>query len=170
MSSLRSVMQRVVSPAVVGFVIILSAAVLAAPQARSGQPAGATPPRPNQAAAAPAPARGYTPPRTRDGQPDLTGIWQSMNAAAFNLEDHSPSMGMPGGYGVVVGGKIPYLPAALQQRQKNFENRATDDPEAKCYQPGVPRATFMQFPFQIIQFPDYVAIFYEYLGYTRTVF
>jgi hypothetical protein len=154
---------QVAAAAVTGFLLLASTRLVAGPPA-GGAAAGAQAPRAPQAAST------YAPPRNRDGQPDLSGIWQSLNAGAFNLEDHSPGMGVPGGYGLIEGGRIPYLPAALIQRNQNFENRATDDPEVKCYQPGVPRATFMGFPFQIIQFKDSVAIFYEYLGYTRTVF
>lgn len=93
-----------------------------------------------------------------------------MNAAAWNLEDHSPGYNTPGGYGVVEGGRIPYLPAALATRRENYERRALRDPEASCYLPGVPRATYMPFPFQILQFPDMVVIVYEYLGITRAIY
>jgi hypothetical protein len=115
-------------------------------------------------------AQAYTPPRTPSGQPDLQGIWQVVNSAASDIEDHSPSLGTPGGYGVVEGGRIPYLPAALAQKQQNFEKRATADPEVSCYLPGVPRVTYTPFPFQILQFPDQVVIVYEYLGITRSIF
>jgi hypothetical protein len=70
----------------------------------------------------------------------------------------------------VEGGRIPYLPAALAQKQKNFETRATADPEVSCFLPGVPRITYLPFPFQIVQFPDQVMIFYEYIGITRSIF
>ena len=113
----------------------------------------------------------YTPPRTAGGQPDLSGIWQYIGPGTYNLEDHSPSMGVPAGYGVVEGGRIPYLPAALKQRDKNFQERATADPtEAYCYRPGVPRITLMPFPFQILQFPNYTEIVYEFLGVDRQLF
>jgi hypothetical protein len=112
----------------------------------------------------------YTPPRGPNGQPDLQGIWQVVNSAAADIEDHSPSLGTPGGYGVVEGGRIPYLPAALAQKQQNFDKRATADPETNCYLPGVPRITYTPFPFQILQFPDVVTIVYEYLGITRSIF
>src|SRR5438132_3139572 len=78
-----------------------------------------------------APAQSYTQPRTPDGQPDLMGIWQALNSAAWDIEDHSPRLGVPGGFGVVEGGRIPYLPAALAKRTQNFERRSTDDPEGK---------------------------------------
>ena len=116
-----------------------------------------------------APARAFTPPRTPAGQPDLMGIWQALNSAAWDIEDHSPRLGVPGGFGVVEGGRIPYLPAALAKRTQNFEKRATGDPEASCYLPGIPRVTFMPFPFQVLQFPESVVIVYEYLGITRNI-
>jgi len=52
----------------------------------------------------------YTPPRTRDGQPDLQGVWQALNTATWDLEDHGASLGVPAGRGVVEGGVIPYRP------------------------------------------------------------
>jgi len=70
---------------------------------------------------------------------------------------------------VVEGNEIPYQPWAAEQKKRNFENRATADPEAKCYLPGVPRATYMPFPFQILQTPDRVAIVYEYVHAVRTI-
>ena len=59
----------------------------------------------------------YTPPRTRDGHPDLQGIWQVLNTAAWDIEDHGASLGVPAGHGVVEGGAIPYQPAALAKKK-----------------------------------------------------
>jgi hypothetical protein len=70
----------------------------------------------------------YTPSRTRDGQPDLQGVWQVINTAAWNVEDHQASLGVPAGHGIVEGGVIPYQPAALTKRADNFTNRAKLDP------------------------------------------
>jgi hypothetical protein len=44
------------------------------------------------------------------------------------------------------------------------------DPEVKCYLPGVPRATYMPYPFQIVQTPDVILITYEYANAVRTIF
>ena len=120
----------------------------------------------------PAPGEGqaYTPPRTREGQPDLQGVWQVLNTAAWDLEDHGASLGVPAGRGVVVGGVIPYQPAALKRKQENFANRAKLDPEAKCNLPGVPRITYMPYPFQIVQQADKISILYEYLHAVRYVY
>jgi hypothetical protein len=76
----------------------------------------------------------------------------------------------PGGLGVVDGGEIPYLPAALAQRKQNFAKRMELDPEVKCYLPGVPRATYMPYPFQIVQSDKAIFIGYEYANATRTIF
>jgi hypothetical protein len=122
-------------------------------------------PSPTPSVTAPA----QTTPQGSPAQRDLQGIWQAVNAAAWNLEDHSPGYNMPGGYGVVEGGRIPYLPAALGTKRQNYDQRQLRDPEASCYLPGVPRATYMPFPFQILQFPDMVILVYEYLGTTRAI-
>ena len=111
----------------------------------------------------------YTPPRTADGHPDLQGVWQVLNTAAWDLEDHGASLGVPAGQSVVEGGNIPYLESALEKRRKNFEQRAALDPETRCYLPGVPRITYMPFPFQIIQQADKVTIAYEYLRAVRYI-
>src|SRR5687767_16017452 len=72
----------------------------------------------------------YTPPRTPDGHPDLQGIWQVLNTAAWDIEDHHASLGVPAGRGVVEGGAIPYQPAALARKREKFAKRATLDPDA----------------------------------------
>jgi hypothetical protein len=124
------------------------------------------------------PSRAYTPPRTRAGQPDLQGIWQVINTAAWDIQDHAgqrfPGLpvrfSVPAGQGVVDGNALPYQTGALAKKQENYQNRATADPEAQCYLPDVPRITYMPFPFQIFQFADRVAILYEYLHTTREIY
>jgi hypothetical protein len=121
----------------------------------------------------------YKPVRTADGKPDLNGIWQALNSANWDIQPHAASAGpvsslaadfaVPPGIGVVEGNEIPYLPAALEQKKKNFANRFVDDPEMKCYLPGVPRAEYMPYPFQIIQSPKTLMFSYEYDGAVRVV-
>jgi hypothetical protein len=122
----------------------------------------------------------YKAPRTADGKPNLNGIWQAMNSANWDLEGHSAQAGQvvalgatgaePPGIGVVEGGEIPYLPAAAQKKKENYANRLKLDPEVKCYLPGVPRATYMPYPFQIVQSGKVILISYEYDGAVRTVY
>ena len=87
----------------------------------------------------------------------------------WNLEDHPAELGVPAGQSVVVEGRIPYLASAKPQRQRNYERRATDDPEAKCYMVGVPRITYMPYPFQIVQTSDQVTMLYEYVHSFRNI-
>jgi hypothetical protein len=115
----------------------------------------------------------YVPPKTPAGQPDLQGIWQTLNtAAAWDLEPHTGSWGVPAGLGVISdppNGMIPYQPSALARKRENFQNRETADPLAKCFKPGVPRLTYLPFPFQIVQSAQLVTIFYEYIHNYRTI-
>lgn len=109
-------------------------------------------------------------PRTPDGKPDMSGIWTAVNSAAWNILPHPAEDGVPAGLGVVDGNEIPYRPEAAAKQRANFANRATLDPETKCWLPGVPRATYMGFPFQIVQTPTQVSILYEYGHALRNIF
>jgi hypothetical protein len=123
--------------------------------------------------AVPLAAQSYKAPRTADGKPDLQGIWQVMNTAAVNLEDHIATLGMPAGLSVIVDppdGKIPYTPAAREKQKENYKNRAKADPLNICYIPGVPRAMYLPFPMQIVQTPKYVLIASEFAHTLRTIY
>lgn len=117
-------------------------------------------------------------PRGTDGRPKLDGIWQAMNTANWDLQDHSQVGGptqlgalssTPGGLGVVDGNEIPYRPEALAKKKANFAKRWSEDPEVKCYLPGVPRATYMPYPFQIVQSANKILIMYAYAGAVRAI-
>jgi hypothetical protein len=107
-------------------------------------------------------------PRTADGKPDLSGVWEVLNTAAWDIQPHNADAGIPGGLGVVEGGEIPYQASALAVKKKNFEHRMAEDTDSKCYLPGVPRVTYMPYPFQIAQTTNYVTILYEYRHINRT--
>lgn len=118
-------------------------------------------------------AEDYAPPHNSWDQPDLSGFWQVMNTAAYNVEPHTASTGVPAGLGVIVepaNGLIPYTPEARAQQQANFAVHFTDDPLRHCYKPGVPRITYLHFPFQIVQSENQVTLLYEYIHNTRTVY
>jgi hypothetical protein len=131
----------------------------------------------SQAPGTPAPRTSA--PRTPDGAPDLSGIWQANNTANWDLEPHTAKQGplfqlgaafsIPPGLGVVDGGQIPYLPAAVAKRNENRANWLKLDPEIKCYMPGIPRATYMPYPFQIVQSADTILFTYEYASASRIV-
>jgi len=117
-------------------------------------------------------------PRLSNGRPDFSGVWQAMTTANFDVLTHGASAGppeygallaTPPGRGIVDGDEIPYLPEAAAQQQRNYENRFTEDPEAKCYMPGVPRANYMPYPFQIFQSEGNMLIAYQYAGAARII-
>ena len=122
---------------------------------------------------------GYKAPRTSDGKPNLNGIWQAVNTANWDLQDHPARQGpiialgaafsIPAGQGVVDGNEIPYKPEALAKKRQNAADWLKLDPEIKCYMPGIPRATYMPFPFQIVQTPTNILMAYEFASASRIV-
>jgi hypothetical protein len=114
-----------------------------------------------------------------DGTPNLNGIWFTNNSANWDLEGHGARMGpvasvagyfsVRAGQSVVVGGEIPYSPAGLARKKENAAKWAAEDPEAKCFLPGVPRATYMPYDFQIVQSPNTIMIAYEYATAARRI-
>ena len=155
----------------------LAAAVFLVPTSAAGQPAD------------------FEPPRLVNGNPDLNGIWQALNAAHYDLEPHNARHAMqlregphgplpdvpvlrlgavgavPGSMGFIVGGgPIPYTDEARALKEENRANWLERDPEIKCYLPGVPRATYMPFPFQIFQNEGNILIAYEFAGAVREIY
>ena len=116
--------------------------------------------------------------RSAGTRPDLQGVWRSWNLAKYDLEDHGAKPGVPAGRGFVVDppdGRIPYNPGALAKRDKNYAGTKdadpwkNSDPLAKCYLPGIPRMTYLGWPFQIIQTPDAVTFVYEWSHKKRVI-
>jgi hypothetical protein len=135
----------------------------------------------------------YKAARSADGRADLSGIWQAFVTADIDVQDHDAQAGpypeimgaygaWPGGQSIVEGGEIPYRPEALVKKKENEDKRmkvsmtndpsrhATGDPELKCFRPGVPRANYMPFPFQIIQGQKSIVIVYEFASALRTIY
>ena len=119
-------------------------------------------------------------PRTADQKPDFNGIWQAIGSAHWNIEPHAADFSplaelgaigaIPAGLGIVEGGSIPYTSEARAKQQENRADWLALDPVVKCYMPGVPRATYLPFPFQIIQSPDHVVMAYEFASASRIVY
>ena len=124
---------------------------------------------PAAAQVAPARADSKKLPRTADGKPDLQGIWQVRNRAAYDLQDHRARLDMPAGEGVVEGGEIPYQAWAAAKRADNLANRRTADPLLKCYMAGVPRIMYLNFAFQIFQTPTHIALAFEWSHLHRLI-
>ncbi len=137
-------------------------------------------------------------PLTVGGKPNFSGIWQANNEANWDLQAHAALPGavtqpgvypydyarvpaapvlalgaagaVPGSLGVVQGdGQIPYKPEALLIKQQNAEHWIDRDPELKCYLPGIPRAMYMPYPFEITQSTNKIHIAYEFSNSARTI-
>jgi hypothetical protein len=104
-----------------------------------------------------------------NGKPDFSGIWQTTSAADFDLEPHSTRKDAPPGAGIVDGGVIPYLPAAREQKQKNFTARSKEDPRLKCWTLGTPRGIYYPEPFQIFQRGEDLTVVFEFGHSVRTI-
>ena len=159
-----------------------------APASRGAQ-APATPAAPARGQAAP--ARGTSTPRVQriDGKPNFNGLWQAMNMGNWDIQDHSAMPGpypallgawgaQPAGLSIVENNEIPYKPEALAKKKANYASRlkidpynihTTGDPEAKCYAPGVPRAMYMPYPFQILQMSDKILMVFGYSNVSRFI-
>jgi hypothetical protein len=134
-----------------------------------------------QAASTAQPSGAAARPARIAGQPNINGIWQALNTANWNLEAHSAealpefwAMGalaaIPAGQSVIDGdGKIPYTPEALGVRAEHRAGWPRSDPETSCYLPGIPRANYMPFPFQIVQGGDDILFVYTYASANRLV-
>jgi hypothetical protein len=134
--------------------------------------------------------------RTVDGKPNFNGVWQALNEANWDLEAHEARAGMvtqpgvypyvqvaaapvlalgsaggvPGSLGVVDGdGKIPYKPEALAKKKDNATHWIDRDPELKCYLPGIPRAMYLPYPFQIVQSTNKIQMAFEFTNAARTI-
>jgi hypothetical protein len=114
------------------------------------------------------PALSLVPAPSRSGVPGL------VRATPVELPDPAVRAlgavgGVPAGEGVVVGDEIPYQPWALAKKQENAKDWLKRDPEIKCFMPGVPRATYLPYPFQILQGTSKIVFAYEFAGATRTI-
>ena len=138
------------------------------------------------------------PARTADGKPNFSGVWQANNEAHWDLQAHearpgavtqqgvypyayaqvpaAPVLalgaagGVPASLGVVEGdGQIPYTPEAAAIKKENGERWIDRDPELKCYLPGIPRAMYMPYPFQIVQGTNKINMAYAFTSTARTI-
>jgi len=186
--------------------IIIAGPVLAAlcvPATGRAQPVA--PPPGGGRGAAPAsyppytrPVSTFVPPKTADGQPDISGLYLAIplprgietplvpiqnrpNRAnsefSFSLNERPK---LPDGAQVrPVGvdppdGKIPLTPAALARRKEIIANQEKIeylDGRVLCLAPGIPRSTIPApvVGYQILQKPGYVVIFYEQNHLYRTI-
>jgi hypothetical protein len=132
------------------------------------------------------------------GRPNFSGIWQANNEAHWDVQAHDArpgavmqpgvypfeyaqvaaapvvalgaAAGVPASLGVVEGdGEIPYTPEAMAIKKQNAEHWIDRDPELKCYLPGIPRAMYMPYPFEITQSTNKIHMAYAFATTARTI-
>lgn len=108
-------------------------------------------------------------PRGPDGKPDFSGIWEATSSADYDLEPHAARKDAPPGAGVIDGDSIPYLPAALEQKRKNFAARESEDPRVKGWTLGVPRGIYYPEPFQVFQRERDLTLVHQFGHSVRTI-
>ncbi len=122
-------------------------------------------------------------PRTAEGKPDLTGIWQGGSTQPGPWAEANAGSGV-GGTGrdanaPVVGSSndrpagragAPYQDWAAQKVLEAYNRRGIDDPTGRCLPAGIPRSVMLGlFPQQFIQTPTQLVILYEYMSTFRVI-
>ncbi|MBV8841794.1 MAG: hypothetical protein JO307_03185 [Bryobacterales bacterium] len=121
-------------------------------------------------------------PRAADGKLDLTGVYQANSTIRGSWEEANRGFGV-GGTGTdpnapvapssadrQVRDSAPYQPWAAKKVLESFNNRAIDDPDARCLPAGIPRLYSLGlFPLQIVQTPKQVIILYEFTNVFRVI-
>jgi hypothetical protein len=122
------------------------------------------------------PNLGAPPPRTADGKPDLSGIWEAENTrpcdptgAGDNCTDLSVGAqilniaeGLPGG--------LPYQPWAADLVKVRSAGIGKDWPHSRCVPPGVPEMHVLPEFKKIVQTPGLLIILHEFNASYRQIF
>ena len=130
-------------------------------------PAQAAKQPPEQAAAATKPDS-VPVPRTADGHPDLSGVWESTTLGITLEAGRAPGQPIApiGRMGMT---RPPYQPWAAAKQKEFADRKGIDDPMTRCLPVGVPRITIQPMPFQIVQTSGRVVILYEYFSLFRVI-
>jgi hypothetical protein len=115
-------------------------------------------------------------PRTVDGKPDLTGVYQaSPRRGSWDAEAPGDEPGVAAPRGAVninttASDPIPFKPEARALAQDILNRRSIDDPTTRCIFAASPRITGVGlFPVQFVQTPTQMIILYEYMWTHRVI-
>jgi len=117
-------------------------------------------------------------PRTADGKPDLTGVYQASTrrgAWDFDVPGDEPGVpaARPAGDAQPGGARpepVPFQPEARARAQDILNRRSFDDPATLCLTQPSPRMTTVGlFPIQFVQTPQQLVVMYEYFWEFRVI-
>jgi hypothetical protein len=121
-------------------------------------------------------------PKTADGKPDLTGMWENLGWRELIAQiDRTPGAPFPTGgspngprlfrdIGAGVEGGLPFQPWAKELRDKRNVDNSKDNPDALCLPMGNMQFHTHPQPRRIVQTPGLILIIYEANYGLRTIF
>jgi hypothetical protein len=114
-------------------------------------------------------------PRTADGKPDLSGVWESVRTGTGQqiLGADAPALSRTSQFwniGAGLEGDLPLRPWAYELRDKRIADLSKDNPDAHCLPIGFTQLHNHPQPRKIIQTPSLIVILYEANGGVRQIF
>jgi hypothetical protein len=98
-------------------------------------------------------------PRTADGHPDLSGVWEASN-------EFEPPRLLLNIAADLKPGEVPLRPWAQDLLKQRQATNSVNHPGARCLPSGIPEKLSVPAPFKIVQNPDLVLFLFE----SRTIF
>jgi hypothetical protein len=114
-------------------------------------------------------------PRTADGKPDLSGIWNYSGVLGLRGGPPPPPPGTPVQatfWNIEAGFKdgLPFQPWAAELRKQRMATNSKDNPDAACLPLGYMQLHTHSQPRKIVQTRDVIAIIYEANANVRQIF
>ena len=97
-------------------------------------------------------------PKTSDGTPDLSGVWETSPGYTGNIARD------------LKNGEVAFQPWAETLYKHRVETMSREDPQARCVLSGVPRENVVPYPFKILNTNGEIVILYEALHSYRQIF
>ena len=114
-------------------------------------------------------------PRTADGRPDFTGLWETVRTGTGQvvLGSEVPPLQRTSQFwniGAGLDGDLPLRPEAAKLRAERVASNSKDNPDAHCLPIGITQLHNHPQPRKIIQTPKVLVMLYEANGGVRQVF
>ena len=107
-------------------------------------------------------------PKTADGKPDLSGLWERFgpgganpNFDALQSTDGGPPAATFWNLGAGVRGGLPFTPLAAMLRDERMADNQKNNPDALCLPMGLMQLHLHPQPRKIVQTPNLIVMMYE---------